>query len=100
VVVAITLGQLAGTHKLSDAEQSTGESARAQRMLASAGFSTPACESVLVRSGTLTVDAPQFRAAVAAVTGTLRGLPQTKNVRTGSVGEISKIATRSWSSST
>jgi RND superfamily putative drug exporter len=90
VVVAITLGQLAGTHELSDAEQSTGESARAQQMLASAGFGTPASESVLVKSATLTVDAPQFRAAVAAVTGTLRGLPQTNNVRTGSVGESSK----------
>src|SRR5947208_16542683 len=80
VVGAITLGQLAGTHKLSDAEQSTGESARAQQMLASAGFNTPASESVLVRSPALSVAAPQFRTAVAAVTGTLRGLPQTKNV--------------------
>src|SRR5690348_10806785 len=83
VVVAVTLGQLAGTHKLSDAEQSTGESARAQQVLASAGFSTPASESVLVRSPALTVDAPQFRAAIAAVSATLHGLPQTKNVRTG-----------------
>ncbi|HET6865590.1 MAG TPA: MMPL family transporter [Solirubrobacteraceae bacterium] len=90
VVIAIAAGQLAGTHKLSDAEQSTGESAQAQQILADAGFSTPAAESVLVRSPTLTADAPQFRAAVASVMATLRGLPQTTNVRTGAAGEISK----------
>src|SRR5947199_2853352 len=90
VAVAVILGQLAGTHKLSDAEQSTGESARAQQMLASAGFSTPASESVLVRSPASTVDSPQFRAAIAAVTAKLRGLPQTKNVRTGAAGEVSR----------
>jgi uncharacterized membrane protein YdfJ with MMPL/SSD domain len=90
VVVAVVLGQLAGTHKLSDSEQSTGESARAQQILASAGFSTPAAESVLVRSGTLTVVDPRFRSAVASVTSTLRGLPQTKNVRTGAAGEVSR----------
>jgi putative drug exporter of the RND superfamily len=90
VVLAVVAGQLAGTHKLSDAEQTTGESARAQQILASAGFSTPAAESVLVRSETATVDAPQFRAAVASVLSTLRGLPQTKNVRTGVAGEVSR----------
>src|SRR5947209_5287553 len=90
VVVAVVVGQVAGTHKLSDAEQTTSESARAQQILASAGFSTPAAESVLVRSETATADAPQFRAAVASVLSTLRGLPQTKNVRTGVAGEVSR----------
>ena len=90
VAVAVILGQLAGTHQLSDSEQSTGESARAQQMLASAGFGTPASESVLVKSRTLDVDAPQFRSAVTSVTATLRALPQTKNVRTGAAGEISR----------
>jgi putative drug exporter of the RND superfamily len=89
VVLAVVLGQLAGTHKLSDSEQSTGESARAQQVLARAGFSTPAAESVLVRSRTLTVVDARFRSAVASVTATLRGMPQTKNVRTGAAGEIS-----------
>ena len=42
VVVAIGLGTAVGTHKLSSSEQSTGETARAEQMLASAGFKTPA----------------------------------------------------------
>jgi RND superfamily putative drug exporter len=64
VVVAVALGQAVGTHKLSDAEQSTGESARAQQMLGNAGFSTPAAESVLVRSDALTVADPAFSSTV------------------------------------
>jgi RND superfamily putative drug exporter len=90
VAVAITLGQLAGTHKLSDSEQSTGESAKAQQMLASAGFSTPAAESVLVKSNTLTVGDPAFRSAVSSVTSTLHGMPQLRNLRTGAAGQISR----------
>ena len=35
------------------AEQSTGETARAEKILAGAGFSTPANESVLVKSSSL-----------------------------------------------
>jgi uncharacterized membrane protein YdfJ with MMPL/SSD domain len=90
VVVAVMLGQLAGTHKLSDSEQATGESARAQQILASAGFSTPASESVLVRSASLRVDDPAFRSAVGSVTSTLRAMPQVKNLRTGAAGQISR----------
>jgi RND superfamily putative drug exporter len=90
VAVAVILGQLAGTHKLSDSEQSTGESARAQQILASAGFSTPASESVLVRSGSLTVADPAFRATVNSVISTLGAKPQVKNLRTGAPGEISR----------
>ena len=64
VVVAIALGTAAGTHKLSASEQSTGESARAEQILANAGFKTPASEAVLVRSRTRTVADPEFRATV------------------------------------
>ncbi|MFL5861215.1 MAG: MMPL family transporter, partial [Solirubrobacteraceae bacterium] len=90
VLAAVVAGQLVGTHKLSDSEQSTGESARAQQMLAKAGFSTPAAESVMVKSDALTVGDPAFRSAVAAVTGTLRGMPQVKNLRTGLPGQTSR----------
>jgi RND superfamily putative drug exporter len=81
---------MAGTHKLSDAEQSTGETARAEQILASAGFSTPAAESVLVKSQALTAGDPAFRSAVASVMARLRTMPQVKNLRTGAAGEISK----------
>src|SRR5947199_5089695 len=90
VIVSVVVGQLVGTHKLSDAEQATGESARAQQILANAGFSTPASESVLVKSSALTAGAPEFRAAVASVTATLRAMPQVKNLRTNARGQVSR----------
>ena len=63
VLVAVAAGRMVGTHNLSDAEQATGETARAEQILASAGFSTPASESVLVKSSTLTASDPAFKAA-------------------------------------
>jgi uncharacterized membrane protein YdfJ with MMPL/SSD domain len=90
VVVAVAAGRLAGTQKLTTAEQSTGETARAEQILAAAGFTTPAGESVLVRSRTLTVDERAFGAAVRAVTTTLRSMPQVKNLRAGGAGETSR----------
>ena len=90
VLVAIAAGRMAGTHKLSDAEQATGETARAEQILASAGFSTPASESVLVKSASSTADDPAFRSAVGSVMAKLRAMPQVKNLRTGAAGEISK----------
>jgi RND superfamily putative drug exporter len=81
---------MAGTHKLSDAEQSTGETARAEQILASAGFGTPAYESVLVRSPSLTASDPAFRSAVDSVMTKLRRMPQVVDLRTGGAGEVSK----------
>ena len=90
VVAAIAVGGIAGTHKLSMAEQSTGETARAENILAGAGFSTPANESVLVKSSTLTASDPGFHAAVQSVLARLRTMPQVEHLRTGAAGEISK----------
>jgi uncharacterized membrane protein YdfJ with MMPL/SSD domain len=90
VAVAIGLGTTAGTHKLSSSEQSTGETARAEQILASAGFKTPASEAVLVRSQTRTVADPTFRATVQGVLAKLRTMPQVTNLRTGTAGEVSK----------
>jgi RND superfamily putative drug exporter len=90
VAVAIGLGTTVGSHKLSVSEQSTGETARAEQILASAGFKTPASESVLIRSPTRTVADPAFRSTVQSVLVKLRTMPQVMNLRTGSAGEISK----------
>jgi RND superfamily putative drug exporter len=49
VAVAISAGRIAGTHKLSDVEYATGEAARAEQILAGAGFKTPASEAVASR---------------------------------------------------
>ena len=90
VAVAIGLGMTVGTHTLSASEQSTGETARAEQILASAGFKTPAAESVLVRSSTRTIADPAFRSTVQDVLAKLRSMPQVANLRTGAAGEISK----------
>jgi len=90
VAVAIGVGTSVGTHKLSMSEQSTGETARAEQILASAGFKTPASEAVLVRSHNRTVADPTFRATVQGVLAKLRTMPQVRNLRTGAAGEVSK----------
>jgi putative drug exporter of the RND superfamily len=90
VAVAIGLGMTVGTHELSSSEQATGETARAEQILASAGFKTPAAESVLVRSSTRTVADAQFRSTVQTVLAKLRTMPQVTNLRTGASGELSK----------
>jgi uncharacterized membrane protein YdfJ with MMPL/SSD domain len=81
VIVAVAIGRVAGVVKLSDAESATGEAARAQAILQSAGFSQPAAENVLVQSKTLTVADPAFRAAIERVAANLRTLPQVEDVR-------------------
>src|SRR5213080_3532093 len=86
VAVAIVVGTAVGTHKLSLSEQSTGETARAEQILASAGFKTPASEAVLVRSQKRTVTDPRFRATVQSVLAKLRTMPQVSNLRTGAAG--------------
>src|SRR5437016_7484555 len=83
VALAIGLGTTLGTHMLSDSEQGTGETARAEQILSSAGFKTPASESVLVHSPTRTVADPAFRSTVQAVLAKLRAMPQVTNLRTG-----------------
>jgi uncharacterized membrane protein YdfJ with MMPL/SSD domain len=91
VAVAIGLGMTVGTKMLSAAEQNaTGETARADQILADAGFETPAAESVLVRSATLTVTDPAFRSTVQSVRAKLRTMPQVTNLRTGAAGQVSK----------
>jgi RND superfamily putative drug exporter len=89
VVVAVVIGRAAGTVKLTDAEQSTGETARAQAVLADAGFKTPASESVLVQSKTLVAGDPEFRAVVSDVTAALRTRPQVVNLRASGAGQVS-----------
>lgn len=81
VVVAAVLGAITGTVKLSPAEQSTGETARGAQILARAGFATPASESVLVQSRSLSTSAPGFRAVVADLTRALHARRQVANVR-------------------
>jgi uncharacterized membrane protein YdfJ with MMPL/SSD domain len=66
VVAALVLGGATGTKLLTDEEQGSGESGRADTALAKA-FPQAADESVLVQSSKLNVDDPAFRATVADV---------------------------------
>jgi uncharacterized membrane protein YdfJ with MMPL/SSD domain len=89
--IAIGLGMTVGTQMLSAAEHNaTGETARAEQILANAGFETPAAESVLVRSLARTVGDPAFRSTIQTVLGKLRTMPQVTNLRTGAAGQVSK----------
>jgi RND superfamily putative drug exporter len=87
VVAAVALGSMHGTTKLTDAEQTNGQAAQAQRMLAAAGVKDRASENVLVRSRTLTASSPAFRRTVDDVRATLA---RTANVRDVHLGAVSK----------
>jgi uncharacterized membrane protein YdfJ with MMPL/SSD domain len=94
VVAAIVAGSAVGSVKLTDAEQSTGEAARAQRILADAGFTQPAAESVLVQSKTAVATDPAFRQTIERVVERLKTLKNVEDVRSplaaGADGQISK----------
>jgi RND superfamily putative drug exporter len=87
VAAAVVLGSLHGTTSLTDAEQTNGQAARAQQMLAAAHVKNIASENVLVRSRTLTASSPAFRRTVDDVRKTLA---RTANVRNVHLGAVSK----------
>ena len=93
VAVAVVLGQVLGTVKLTDAEQASGEPARAEQALASSGLARHAGEAVLIRNPRLDVGERAFRGTIEAVTASLRRAPEAIEVRsplTGAAGEVSK----------
>ena len=77
VAAAVALGSVAGTKQLTDAEGSQGETARAQRILAGAGFDNSAGEQVLVQSK----GAARPGAAAASVESMLRARRDVKKVQ-------------------
>jgi uncharacterized membrane protein YdfJ with MMPL/SSD domain len=76
VVLAVAIGGSLGTKTLSNADQYTGESARAERVLAKADL-VPNSEIVLIQSETSSFSDPEFQSVVAEVT---QGLKSTDNV--------------------
>ncbi|HEY6030096.1 MAG TPA: MMPL family transporter [Gaiellaceae bacterium] len=94
VAVAVFAGGAVGTTKQKDADGATGETAKAVKILDQAGFQTPAGESVLVQSKTLTVRDAAFRAAIADVTRRLAGQRDVTRIVSplapGHVGQVSK----------
>ncbi|MGZ4353444.1 MAG: MMPL family transporter [Gaiellaceae bacterium] len=94
VAVAVFAGGAVGTTKQKDADGATGETAKAVKILDQAGFQTPAGESVLVQSKTLTVRDAAFRAAIADVTRRLAGQHDVTRIVSplapGHMGQVSK----------
>src|SRR5262245_61240873 len=86
-VAAVIAGTLAGTHKLTDAETATGETARAQQILDNGGIEQQVSESVLIQSKRSTIDNAKFRRTVTAVVSALKARRDITNVRSGDVSK-------------
>jgi uncharacterized membrane protein YdfJ with MMPL/SSD domain len=80
VAAAVLIGGAVGTKKLSSSDAGPGESGRAARIL-DRNFETPAAETVLVQSSTLTTRSPAFAAAVADVIDRVSAVRAVTNIR-------------------
>jgi anti-anti-sigma factor len=83
VVACVFIGSAVGTQHLADEDLGTGESRRADRILADAGFNQRASEEVLVQSREpgLTAANPAFQAAIQDVVGRLNSFPTITDVQ-------------------
>ncbi|GAA0655633.1 MMPL family transporter [Kitasatospora atroaurantiaca] len=81
VVLAAYLGGVHGSTKISDSEAMPGQVARAAKILDEAGIKSPAGETVLVQSATLTADDPAFRAVVDQAGAAVRATGKTAELR-------------------
>ena len=79
VLVVFMAGNMIGTTSISDVDQFSGESHRAEVALQDAGM-RPVKEVVFIQSDKLTVKDPAFRAAVVDVTGRLSRLQYVRAV--------------------
>jgi uncharacterized membrane protein YdfJ with MMPL/SSD domain len=77
VVAAVVAGSVAGTRMLTDAENANGQSAKAERILANAGFDNSAGEAVIVQSKSGASPAP----VAADVSAMLRARGDVKDVK-------------------
>jgi len=93
-VLAVIAGTLVGTNKIKDVDTASGDTKKAEQILATANFKRPATESILVRSRTATVHEAAFSAAVNDVVDSLRSKPDVRAVRSpldpANAGQISR----------
>ena len=87
VTAAVIFGSLHGTISQTDAEQTNGQAARAEQMLAAAHVKSVASENVLVRSRTATASSPAFRRTVNDVRTTLAGTAHVRDVHLGAASK-------------
>jgi RND superfamily putative drug exporter len=93
-VLAVIAGTLVGTNKIKDVDTASGDTKKAEQILATANFKRPATESILVRSRTATVHDAAFSAAVNDVVDSLRSKLDVRAVRSpldpANAGQISR----------
>src|SRR5256885_4489390 len=93
VIASVALGGAIGTKKLSEAQQGTGSSGRADKLL-DREFPRPDSEQVLVQSRSVNVHDPAFRAGVNDVVARFSQDRAVTHVRSpyapGNSGQISK----------
>ena len=92
VVAAFAIGNVIGTKNLDPNKAGSGESGHVQSVLADE-FKQPANENVIIKSSGSTVDAPEFRRAVASVIVALQGQRHVRDINSpfvaGNAGQIS-----------
>ncbi|MGW6914156.1 MMPL family transporter [Kitasatospora sp. NPDC054939] len=81
VVLATVLGGMHGSTQIKEHEQMPGEVSRAAKILDEAGLKSPAAETVLVQSTTLTADSAAFRTVVGQVTAAVDGTGRATDIR-------------------
>jgi uncharacterized membrane protein YdfJ with MMPL/SSD domain len=86
VVVVFMAGNAIGTTNISDVDQFSGESHRAEVALDRSGL-RPVKESVFIQSDKLTVKDPAFQAAVGDMTDRLAKVPYVENVKSPLTGD-------------
>ena len=86
VILAFAIGNAMGSTQISDVDQNTGESREAEAALDRAGL-RPHSEVVFIQSDELTIEDPQFRAAVEDVTTRLPKIQYVENVKSPLDGE-------------
>ena len=91
VIAAVVAGGMVGSNELTDIDQFTGESQRAEQTLDDAGL-RPNSEVVMVQSEKLVVGDPEFQAAIKDVTARLSKLEHVENVvpPTGGAGDVTR----------
>jgi len=87
VAIALFAGQTVGTRTLSNAQEAQDGSARAETILARAGFEPPASEVVLVQSSAVRPGDPAFRAAVGDLVAALGRMPGIGRVKSTAVSK-------------
>jgi uncharacterized membrane protein YdfJ with MMPL/SSD domain len=86
VVVVFLAGNMVGTTQISDVDQFSGESHKAEVALKNAGL-RPVKEAVFIQSDKLTLKDPAFQAAVVDVTDRVSKVPYVENVKPPRIGE-------------